>query len=44
MELFERGMELTVACNGKLDRMEQKIKILMEKGGELREKDFSASE
>ncbi|MDK2892016.1 exodeoxyribonuclease VII small subunit [Methanohalophilus sp.] len=38
MEMFERGMQLAVACSTKLSQMEQRIKVLVEEGERLLEK------
>jgi exonuclease VII small subunit len=40
MEMFERGMRLSVACSNKLSQMEQRIKILVEENEQLLEKPF----
>lgn len=40
MEMFERGMHLSVACSTKLSQMEQRIKVLVEEGDRLLEKSF----
>ncbi|MBP2030736.1 exodeoxyribonuclease VII small subunit [Methanohalophilus levihalophilus] len=40
MEMFERGMKLSAACNTKLSQMEQRIKVLVEEGDRLLEKSF----
>lgn len=35
LELFERGVALVRLCNDKLDKAEQKVKMLTENGGEV---------
>lgn len=37
---FERGVKLTRECQQKLASAEQKVKVLMEEGGEVREQPF----
>ena len=37
---FEEGMKLAKQCNNMLEKAEKKITILLEKDGELEEKDF----
>ena len=34
LEMFEEGVRLVRLCNGKLDAAEQKMKILVSRGGE----------
>ena len=38
---FEKGMKLSKECNKMLEDAEKKITILLEKGGEIEEQDFS---
>jgi exodeoxyribonuclease VII small subunit len=40
LETFEKGMKLARACNMKLSKAEQKIEILIEENGKLKEVDF----
>jgi len=44
MEMFERGMRLSVVCGNKLSQMEQRIKVLVEEGDKLLEKSFHERE
>ena len=37
---FEEGMKIAKKCNNMLEEAEKKITILLEKDGELEEKDF----
>ena len=37
---FEEGMKIAKQCNNMLEEAEKKITILLEKDGELEEKDF----
>ena len=39
---FERGVKLTRECQQKLASAEQKVRVLMEEGGEIRELPFDA--
>ncbi|WP_237055542.1 exodeoxyribonuclease VII small subunit [Microbulbifer sediminum] len=39
---FERGVKLTRECQQKLASAEQKVKVLMEENGEVREQTFDA--
>lgn len=40
---FEEGMKIAKQCNNMLEKAEKKITILLEKDGELEEKDFIES-
>ena len=40
---FEEGMKISKQCNNMLEKAEKKITILLEKDGELEEKDFIES-
>lgn len=40
LALFEEGVELVKLCNSKLDHVERRIKILVNKGDETEEQDF----
>lgn len=43
--IFEEGVKLIKLCNGKLDKAEQKIKILVKnQDGEYEEQDFAKNE
>lgn len=39
--LFEQGMKLSVKCHTQLDKAEQKVKMLVEKDGEMIETAFA---
>ena len=39
---FEKGIEMTRACQSALESAEQKVKILLEKDGKLTSKSFDA--
>ena len=41
---FEEGMKLAKKCNNILEEAEKKIKVLVQKEGELEEEDFSTEE
>ncbi|HEY8567927.1 exodeoxyribonuclease VII small subunit [Microbulbifer sp.] len=41
---FERGVKLTRECQQKLASAEQKVKVLMEEGGQVRELPFDAED
>ena len=41
---FERGIELTRACQKALQEAEQKVQLLMEKGGRLKLEPFASDE
>ncbi len=41
MEMFEKGMQLSVACSTKLSQMDQRIKVLVQEGEKLLEKSFT---
>ncbi|MFK8069052.1 MAG: exodeoxyribonuclease VII small subunit [Gammaproteobacteria bacterium] len=41
---FERGISLTRACQKALEEADQKVKILMEKGGKSSLEDFDRAE
>ncbi|MFI2811426.1 MULTISPECIES: exodeoxyribonuclease VII small subunit [Microbulbifer] len=41
---FERGVKLTRECQQKLASAEQKVKVLMEENGEVREQPFDAGD
>lgn len=41
---FERGVKLTRECQQKLASAEQKVKVLMEEGGQVQELPFDAEE
>ncbi len=40
LALFEEGVALVKLCNSKLDNVERRIKILVNKGEEMEEQDF----
>jgi exodeoxyribonuclease VII small subunit len=40
ISIYERGIELKKICTERLKKAEERIKILVEKGGKLKEKDF----
>ncbi|WP_263081867.1 exodeoxyribonuclease VII small subunit [Endozoicomonas sp. Mp262] len=40
LKAFEKGVQLTRECQQALSRAEQKIKLLLEKNGELKEQPF----
>lgn len=45
LELYEEGVKLVKECNGKLDNVEKRIKILSAgENGKLEEKDFTGGE
>lgn len=44
LETFEKGMKLARMCNMKLSKAEQKIEILVEENGKLKEEDFSGKD
>ncbi|MBQ7226531.1 MAG: exodeoxyribonuclease VII small subunit [Clostridia bacterium] len=44
LSLFEEGVGLVKQCNSKLEAVEKSVKILVNKDGELEEKDFTADE
>ncbi|MEJ2564631.1 MAG: exodeoxyribonuclease VII small subunit [Gammaproteobacteria bacterium] len=44
LQLFERGVELTRHCQQALREAEQKVQILLEKGGQSEIKPFSDDE
>ncbi len=41
LELFEEGVGLVKYCSEKLDKAEQKVKILVSGGDEMTEQDFT---
>ncbi len=41
---FEEGMKISKECNTLLNNVEKKISIILEKNGEIEEKDFSVDE
>ena len=41
---FEEGMRISKECNTLLNNVEKKISIILEKNGEIEEKDFSVDE
>lgn len=44
LELFEEGVGLVKLCNKKLENVENSVKILINNGGEMEEKDFLSNE
>ncbi|MFV9510786.1 exodeoxyribonuclease VII small subunit [Tepidibacillus sp. LV47] len=44
IDLFQEGMKLAKRCHQKLDNIEQKIEILLEKDGEFLKKPFEQEE
>ncbi|MFC1475279.1 exodeoxyribonuclease VII small subunit [Candidatus Zixiibacteriota bacterium] len=42
IKLYTEGMEITKICDGQLKEAEKKIKIILEKNGELTEADFES--
>ncbi len=44
LSLFEEGVGLVKLCNEKLDRAEQKVKILLKKGDGYEEQNFNQTE
>lgn len=42
VEKFEEGMKIAKQCNDMLEKAEKRITIILEKNGELEEKDFEA--
>ena len=44
LELFEEGVKLVKLCNKKLENVENSVKILVNNGGEMEEKDFLPNE
>lgn len=42
--LFQEGMSLSKQCHDKLQKIEQQVKILMQKEGELKHDNFSIEE
>lgn len=44
IELFQEGMRLSRISSEKLDKVEQKIQILMEENGELKARPFELKE
>ncbi len=44
LTLFEEGVGLVKLCNEKLDRAEQKVKILLQKGEGYEEQNFHQAE
>ena len=40
LKTFEEGIRLTRECQQELSKAEQKVKLLMEENGEVRETDF----
>lgn len=44
IDLFQEGMKLAKRCHIKLDNIEQKIEVLLEKDGELIKKPFHHEE
>ncbi len=44
IELFEKGMELAKICSTKLEGVEQKIELLMEKNGKAEKVPFEDEE
>ncbi|TCS84040.1 exodeoxyribonuclease VII small subunit [Tepidibacillus fermentans] len=44
IDLFQEGMKLAKRCHLKLDNIEQKIEVLLEKDGEFLKKPFDQDE
>lgn len=44
INLFQEGMTLSKHCHDKLHKIEQQVKILMHKDGELKHENFSVEE
>jgi len=44
LKVFEEGMKLAQFCTNKLNEAESKIKILLEKDGEIIQKEFKIEE
>ncbi len=44
LSMFEEGVKLVKFCNEKLDKAEQKVKILLRDGEEYHEQDFAKTE
>ncbi len=44
LELYEEGVKLVKLCNGKIEKVEKSVKILMNNDGELQERDFEPNE
>lgn len=44
LSLFEEGVGLIKLCNGKLEKAEESVKMLVNSDGELIEKDFEINE
>jgi len=44
IDLFQEGMKLAKRCHIKLDNVEQKIEVLLEKDGEFLKKPFEQEE
>lgn len=43
LAMFEEGVKLVKLCNDQLDHAEQKVKILLRKGEEYHEQDFTTT-
>ncbi|MBS0579698.1 MAG: exodeoxyribonuclease VII small subunit [Proteobacteria bacterium] len=44
LKLFERGVALTRQCQGSLQAAQQKVEILLKRGGEMQAEAFEAPE
>lgn len=44
IQLFQRGMELSKYCQGKLQHVEKQINLLMEENGQVTAKPFTLQE
>lgn len=44
LKYFEEGVSLTRDCQQTLDKAEQKVKVLVESRGEIKERDLNADE